>query len=232
MSAQQKARSLSALVLTAGLLLLVMATARWQGMPELAPPRFTHEPEPAPAPTQPPATEPPIGEAFEPDEGLTQVATVIVVIVATVVALLLLRALILLLMRLIRDRAPSRRGGARIAALAVGLTPSTEAVAEAVRTGIAGALDRIERSGEAGDAIVAAWVGLEQSAAEAGLQRALSETAAEFAVRLIARREAVAADAAELLRLYERVRFGGYRAGEPDRHAARELLRRIEGAWR
>lgn len=230
---QQATRSLGALAFAAGLVLLVMAVARWQGAPELTLPEVTVQPTEEPTATQPPVTEPPpSGEQIVPDEGLTTVVVIIFGIVALVVGILLLRALILFLARLSRDRRPSRREGAEISGIAVGAPASAEAVAEAVRTGIAGALFRIEGEGLPGDAIVAAWVGLEESAAEAGVKRGLAETPAEFTMRIIAPREAVAAEAAALLRLYERVRFGGWEAQEPDRARAREALQKIERAWR
>ncbi len=233
---RQAARTLGVLALTTGLLLLVMAVARWQGVPDLNAPRVTiappmESPEPTPSMTEEPP-QPPLNEQFVPDEQLTTIVTSILVIVMVIFGILLLRWLIRLAAQMIRHRRPPLRDGVEALPVALGAPASAEAIAEAVRTGIAGALLRIERGGAPSDAIIAAWVGLEESAAEAGLTRASSETPAEFTVRLIARRGTVADEAGTLLRLYERVRFGGYEAQEPDRVRAREVLQRIEAAWR
>ena len=80
---------------------------------------------------------------------------------------------------------------------------------------------------EGGDAIIAAWVGLELSAERAGFVRSASETPSEFTRRIVSRAAGSAADVDTLLRLYERVRFGDYLANERDRIRAREALRRL-----
>ena len=54
-----------------------------------------------------------------------------------------------------------------------------------MQRGIAGALATIDERATASDAIVAAWIGLEESAADAGVKRAASETPGEFVVRII-----------------------------------------------
>jgi hypothetical protein len=49
---------------------------------------------------------------------------------------------------------------------------------------------------------------------------------------MIGLREGIADETRGLLRLYERVRFGGYEADERDRASARDDLQRIREAWR
>src|SRR5690606_32578018 len=90
--------------------------------------------------------------------------------------------------------------------------PDPEAAAPEIRRGIAFARRVIDEHEMPSDAIVAAWVGLEQSASDAGLVRGTAETPAEFAIRIITHRDSIAAHAHELLRLYERVRFAGVTA--------------------
>lgn len=107
-----------------------------------------------------------------------------------------------------------------------------EVEAPVIRRGIQGALRSIDEGPIPTDAIIAAWVGLEESAADAGMSRGVSETPSEFALRIITRRSGISDVARELLGLYERVRFGGHAADETDREAARIALRRMDEGWR
>ncbi|WP_052460460.1 DUF4129 domain-containing protein [Microbacterium gorillae] len=163
--------------------------------------------------------------------GLGVVLAIIFGLVLTAIVVLLVIALVRWLRRLWNDRRLRARAGADVAADLVGAAvPAVDA--PTVRRGVAAALLGLDERAEPGDAVVAAWVGLEESAADAGITRAPSETAAELAMRIVAR-DANSREAAQvLLGLYEAVRFGGHRAGEAERERARSALRRIEESWR
>lgn len=218
-----------------GLFLLVMIASAVQGTPSIhligsppGPRRNEPIPEvpgsggiPAP-PSLPPS---PMGELIG-----TTLLGVLVALVGIGIVLLLARTLI----RAWRDRQLRRRDGDEVgltAAYALSV-PEPEVIAEVIQRGIIGALREIDERSIPADAIVAAWVGLEESAADAGLARGVSETPGEFTLRIITRKSGISDDAEKLLRLYERVRFGGYSAGEEDRDAARAALKNIERGWR
>ena len=104
-----------------------------------------------------------------------------------------------------------------------------------LRSAIAAARRELElrRSGPPSDAVVAAWVRLEEAAAESGAPRAPHQTPTEFTTALLA--EHVADDRAvgRLRGLYQRARFG--RSGaitEADADDARSALGAILDGWR
>lgn len=218
-----------------GLFAIVMLAASVQGTPTITPPdlaRIDGERFEPPDPTTTPDGSPtPL-----PDPG-SDLAEVIIgavfLIVALAAAILIAFLVVRALMRAWRDRPLRRRddGGADFE-LPGGEAGEHDAAAPAIRRGIEGALRSIEDRATPTDAIIAAWVGLEESAADAGLTRGRSETPAEFALRIITRRVGITDAATDLLRLYERVRFGGHRADEADRAAARAALKTIEEGWR
>ncbi|MGO2747472.1 DUF4129 domain-containing protein [Microbacterium sp.] len=217
-----------------GLFAVVMLAASVQGIPTITPP--TLPPGEAdipsdPAPTATPDSGPP-PEATNDIVGM--IISILFLLVGAAVVIVLGIVLVRALMRAWRDR-PLRVREGDDAAHDLGmqdLTQEADAAAPAIRRGIEGALRSIDDRVAPTDAIIAAWVGLEESAADAGLSRGLSETPSEFAVRIITRRAGITEAARDLLRLYERVRFGGYVAEETDRAAARAALRLIEEGWR
>lgn len=93
---------------------------------------------------------------------------------------------------------------------------------------------RVELSRRAGgppaDAIIAAWLVLEDAAARG---RAAHETPTEFTARVVAEQDLDGAAVAELRLLYHRARFGPPgQVTEADAAAASEALRRIESGVR
>ncbi|MBW9093971.1 DUF4129 domain-containing protein [Microbacterium jejuense] len=211
------------------LLSAVQGVPRFRSVPPSAVTR-TAEPEPQPTATGDPLPELPA----DADSGA--VRTVILILLGLVAAALL-ALLVVTVVRALRraweNRELEERDGAVLAAASSGAA-SVEAQPDAavIQRGIAAALQRIDVPAVPGDAIIAAWVGVEEAAADSGVVRGLSETPGEFAVRIITRRSAIGGDARLLLVLYERVRFGGYTATEADRAEARRLLERIEEEWR
>lgn len=167
-----------------------------------------------------------------PDLTLRIIAIILVLVIATLIVIslvLLVRALI----RAWKDR-PLRRQDAADVDLDLAVETVAEAAPDAptVRRGIAAAREAIARRTDPGDAIIAAWLGLEETAADAGAGRGISETPAEFTLRILRHRPGIDGPTNRLLRLYEGVRFGGHPASESDRTAAADALAAIEGVWR
>lgn len=217
-----------------GLFVIVMLAASVQGTPRITPIDFDRldtepieQPESTGAPSAAPLPEPP-------SDQLSTIIGVVFLLIAIAGGILIAILIVRVLLRAWRDRPLRRRDGGEVDVASTGeaTSPEPDAVAPAIRRGVAGALRSIAEGATPTDAIIAAWVGLEESAADAGLTRGRSETPAEFAVRIITRRAGITAAATSLLALYERVRFGGHHADESDRAAARAALSTIEEGWR
>jgi hypothetical protein len=226
------------LVAVSGLFVLVMSAATLQGLPQFAPPPqrgvdASADPVVVPETTASPAPplEPPVDSLV-----LRILGIVFGAIVATAVIALVFvaaRALIRYLRGRWRDRRLARRAGVAVPAPVDQVAaPEAEPDEAVIRRGVVDALRTVEERRDPGDGIVAAWVGLEESAADAGSGRASNETPAEFTVRIVGRRAGIADDVVTLLGLYERVRFGGMTADERDRAAAVACLRGIRDGWR
>lgn len=225
----------AALVTVAALLMLlagVQGTPQFRSSPQ---PQVSSTAELAPEPS-PSASGEPLPEL--PADADPGVVRAVILALLGLVAVALLALLVVTVTRALRRAWENRelevREGAVVAAASAAGAAAGEAQpdAEVIQRGIAAALQRLDVPAAPADAIVAAWVGVEEAAADSGVVRGRSETPGEFAVRIIARRAALDADARRLLALYERVRFGGYNAAEADRTDARRLLERIEQEWR
>lgn len=242
--AQERVRSRSVLRLllslagVAALFVVVMLAASLQGLPEFGQMPFDdsgQERDAVVPPTQSPGPAPPV-EAAEDSILLTIVAIIVAVLLGAVilaVVFFVLRMLVRFLVGLWRDRPLARREAAAVDAMSApeaGVLGKPDA--EVIRRGVAEALRTVDQHPDPGDSIIAAWVGLEETAADAGAGRGINETPSEFTVRVVGRAAAISDDVAALLELYERVRFGGHRADEADRSLAAACLRGIQGAWR
>lgn len=168
--------------------------------------------------------------------GGTGGAHVVAIVVEIVLALgvaLLLALLVRWLLRRLRDRRRLVRGAARDEDATALATADVDAVAApVVRRGIERALQILDdETRPPRDAVVAAWLGLEETAVLAGARRGPAETPTEYAGRIIRRFDADGAAAAELVLLYQDVRFG---ARDVDRAAvarARGALVRLQRSW-
>ncbi|RZS91497.1 uncharacterized protein DUF4129 [Motilibacter rhizosphaerae] len=196
--------------------LVVLATAAggpWRGhvqLPGLPPPRVPvpHPPPPRPLPRGSSSRDPsglPLGPVW-----LAVLAGVVVVLIA--VAVVLLRAATRVRARLplpapLAEELPGQALGTRQVADAV----------EAAERAVAGA--RVPR-----DAVIGAWVALEQAAAESGVPRVESATPTEFALDVLDRTGADAAATRGLLALYQRARFSSEPVTEEGVSAARAFL--------
>lgn len=234
---QSKTGWSNALVVSVGviaLFVLVTITTRMQGIPVFTPPEFifpavTLPEQPASTPSAAPLTPAPTPQ--------TPVLSAIVNVIAIVLGVALLVLLVFFIVRALRalwrDRRLRLRKGSALGADVVDVGVSEEVIdAPIVRRGISGALATLNESTAPSEAIIAAWIGLEETAREVGITRAVTETPAEFTMRLIVRTEEVREPADTLLNVYEQVRFGGKTATEHDRAIARGALQKIEEGWR
>jgi flagellar basal body-associated protein FliL len=114
----------------------------------------------------------------------------------------------------------------------VAFEDEVEPDAPAVRRGIAQALAILGSEREPGDAIVKAWLGLEESAEDAGINRRPAETPTEFTSRMLGRVTSDTSSVNTILRLYLRVRFGDHPASSSDVEQARTALQHLEESWR
>lgn len=128
--------------------------------------------------------------------------------------------------RLLRRRAGAGDVGGGTVRAADGDVP-----APVVRRGLARALQILDEDPGSRDAVVQAWLGLEEAAADSGAGRTPAETPAEYTARIIQRFETDRSAAQELLRLYQDVRFGARTADGARIAAARTCLMRLQASW-
>jgi Domain of unknown function (DUF4129) len=128
--------------------------------------------------------------------------------------------------------ATARRPVVAMATSEVPVQPEPEPDTPALRTGIELALQVLDEQREPADAIVRAWLGLQETAEESGIVRRPAETPTEFTSRILG--HAFTDDRAirTLLRLYLQTRFGDHRATADDVAAVRSALQELVRTWR
>lgn len=216
------------------LFLIAMLAAAVAGRPTFSPPGSAPEPLPQPTAQQ---TLPPVEMGQPPEQGGDDTLLIIIgILMLTLVVTAVIAALVLViraLQRRWRSRALRQQDGS-----ATDVEVQADVVAEsapdapAMLRGIAAARASISSHHEPSDAIVAAWIGLEETAVDSGVGRGRSETPAEFTLRVLLHRPRLEDPARRLLRLYESVRFGGRIADESMRADAARALSQIEEGWR
>ncbi|WP_309066302.1 DUF4129 domain-containing protein [Microbacterium sp.] len=218
---------------TAGLFLIMMIAASVQGTPRIEVPSFG-SPERATQTSSPPPSPLPLPPS-QPQDG--RIWGTIILILLLIVAAAVVILLVVLAVRLVtawwRARPPRRRIGDPVDV--AGAEPAAAASAPSapvIRRGIAAARAVVQGRADPADAIIAAWVGLEETASDSGIPRGTSETPSEFTVRILLRRPGIDAATHTLLGLYESVRFGSKKASEDDRAEAARALAEIEEGWR
>lgn len=224
----------SAAILGVGLgFVVLMLVATLQGYPQVRPVEFDSGAAPMPETSQGEASAFPTPSDGAPGNPVVVViATVLGILIGLFLLVLLIRLIVRVLKELWRRRALESREGSEIGhGEPVAPAPVPPVDAPAVRDGILGAIEILDSHGTPSDAIVAAWVGLEESAQRTGMERAVSETPGEFALRVVGSRPGIGGDLRDLLRLYEGVRFADRVSDESDRARARELLERIHRGW-
>jgi hypothetical protein len=99
-------------------------------------------------------------------------------------------------------------------------------------TGIELALQVLDEQREPADAVVRAWLGLEETAEQSGLVRRPAETPTEFTSRILSGAFADDRAIGTLLRLYLRARFGDHPVTSGDVAAVRKALQELVRTWR
>lgn len=114
---------------------------------------------------------------------------------------------------------------------------STQQVVEAepdpehLLTGIELALEALDQGREPADAVVRAWLGLQETAEESGIVRRAAETPTEFTSRILSGAFVDDGEVHTLLRLYLRTRFGDHPVTAQDVAEVREALQQLVSSW-
>ena len=103
--------------------------------------------------------------------------------------------------------------------------------APAVQHGVGTARDLLDTVSDPTDAVLAAWVALEQAAERSGVARRPADTPTEFTARVLTATEADAAAVQTLLGLYHRARFSAAGVGPDAVAEARRCLDTLAGSW-
>lgn len=148
------------------------------------------------------------------------------VVVAGVLVYLIRRALQ-------RSRVLSEQRDARASAGVAAAAPvrTDEPAAPVVARGIDRAIALLDETREPHDAIVRAWLGLQDAAEASGAGRRPAETPGEYTTRIVTRFGADDDAATTLLDLYQGVRFGGHPVDSGTVEVARRCLTRLRDSW-
>ena len=109
--------------------------------------------------------------------------------------------------------------------------PEPEPEPPAIRRGVEEALRLLDVEREPGDAVMKAWLGLQQTAEDSGIVRRAAETPTEFTTRIMGRAFADDRAIQTLLTLYLRTRFGDHPVTATDVALARDALEDLARTW-
>jgi len=215
------------------LLAVVAVASVWAAGPtRWGPSRWRIAPPQAPALT--PRPQPSASARIVLPESAPSVLQKTLTMIAIVAVCVVLLAIAYLLLRRIRIRRRVRRDavvGRLDVAEAVGPEPEPVPQAAPVVRGLERALRILDEDRTADDAIVQAWLGLEEASVASGAGRRPAETPSEYAARVISRFDADREAVTVLLGLYQGVRFGERHADAATLQTARESLRRLTASW-
>jgi Domain of unknown function (DUF4129) len=155
--------------------------------------------------------------------------------VAVLLVILALAALLVILLLLVRKRRRLRA----LRGPVMDVTDSDELLLEhdalpdlpTLKRGLGLASDVLETDRTPSDAIVQAWVGLQEAAEDSGVRRRQSETPTEFTARVFSSIPADRNAADTLLALYLRVRFGSAPANSRDLRSAKDAVGALQASW-
>ncbi|GAB3387650.1 hypothetical protein GCM10027568_07600 [Humibacter soli] len=153
---------------------------------------------------------------------------------ALIGSLVLAGVLIYLIRRMLRRSGTITEERAARVAPATAAAPAArtdEPAAPVVAEGIERAIQLLDETREPHDAIVKAWLGLQDAAAGSGVRRHPSETPTEYTARIVTRFGADRDAADTLLSLYQGVRFGSHPVDEETVAVARSCLTRLRESW-
>lgn len=131
--------------------------------------------------------------------------------------------------RVLPRRPPRGQVAAEVGAHVLGRP--VEPSAPVLRDGVGAAQHLLDTVADPTDAVLAAWVALEEAAARSGVARRAADTPTEFTARVLTATEADAAAVTSLLGLYHRARFST--AGVPPAAVveARRCLDALARSW-
>lgn len=213
-------------------LLLVVAasaTGEWELNPawQLDPPSTTDVPPP-PAATDAPSITPSAEPPFDPDDvpspDLTWLTVVVGVLVAAVLLLVLLRVLAYL--RRPRAEDPPEPGTSADYG-----EEEPEPDLPALHEGVRHAVEQLRAAGPPRDAIVSAWLAMEEAAGRSGVHRRPAQTPTEHVTAVLARTGADPAATDTLLHLYHRARFSTHEPTRADVDVAGRALQALAASW-
>ena len=126
-----------------------------------------------------------------------------------------------------------RAGRRRLATEGADMLVETDVLAPlpALRAGLAEAERRLLTETDPTDAIIAAWLALEEAAATSGVRRKPSQTPTEFTLGVIEGTGVDAEPVRGLLRLYHRARFSVVGSPADDLAAARRCISELAASW-
>jgi Domain of unknown function (DUF4129) len=183
------------------------------------------------SPTEPPKPSlTPLPQLINPG-GLSSTWAMVAVLVA-ILTLLGVLVIVLLWLRK-RIRLGTLRGSSTVAADPAEPILDHDATADlpTLRRGLDLASDMLEADRTTRDAIVRAWVGLQEAAEDSGVRRRRAETPTEFTTRVFSAIRADRNAAETLLTLYLRVRFGSNPASADDLRVAKEAVGALRSSW-
>ncbi|HWD61815.1 MAG TPA: DUF4129 domain-containing protein [Humibacter sp.] len=155
-------------------------------------------------------------------------------IYALIAAVVLAGILVYLIRRMLRRSGTvteARKAPVASASPAGPAARTDEPAAPIVAEGIERAIQLLDETREPHDAIVKAWLGLQDAATASGVRRRPAETPAEYTARIVSRFGADSQAADTLLALYQGVRFGSHPADETTVATARSCLTRLRESW-
>ena len=177
--------------------------------------------EPATAPSAPPPATPPPLDSGDLGRVVAPVLWVLLVVGGLVLAVWLWRVL---------PRHGRRRQGADALGAPVLGQPDGPS-APAVQQGVGDAQHLLDTVRDPTDAVLAAWVALEQAAERSGVPRRPADTPTEFTVRVLSATAADTAAVQTLLGLYHRARFAAAGVGPDAVQQARRCLDVLAASW-
>lgn len=152
------------------------------------------------------------------------------VLLALVAAVVVLAAVVMLLRQLSRRRRAVDEPGEEAADLTVLADRDDARAAQTLRRGIAAAAAGLRSYGVPRDAVIAAWVALEQAAGDTGVVREPSATPSEFTATVLGATAADPAPAEDLLALYLVARFSTHAVTPLDVERAGACLAALDEA--
>lgn len=229
---RDRLHAITQIVAVAFVVLLVVVAATAIGPWQLDPPFQLEAPSttdvPPPAPTGTSSSTPTPSEPFQwediPTPDLSWLAVVVGVLAAAVVLLVLLRLLAYL-------RRPKQVGPPDPSTTADYGDAEPEPDLPVLHEGVRTAAQQLRAIGPPRDAIVAAWLAMEDAASRSGVPRRPAQTPTEHATAVLARTGADAGATERLLHLYHRARFATLEPRAADVDAAAAALEDLAASW-